>query len=248
MNVLQRIDLLRRESCEKEASEHEELEHKLGKIVSTLADDTKAIGEFHLATAHQLADQSRTALHRFAEDVKAHASSIGDLGRSEIGLLTAEVQQAIDGLRSVAAENQEASRISNQTLRTSAGELAASVQLIGDGATNLKDVAKEFLRAGMGLTGAFESPSLTAELRAVVEAMAKSSGVIEKMADDYNQSQDTFAAIAEELGSFLEGARQERDSRGQAALKLEEVCRKLVEIQERSFKGMDLITLGWQEP
>ena len=240
VNVLQSINLLRRESCEKEASEHEELEHKLGKIVSTLANDTKAIGEFHLATAHQLADQSRTVLHRLAEDVKAHASSIGDLGRSEIGLLTAEAQQAIDGLRSVAAEHQEAMRISNQTLRTSAGELAASVQLIGDGATNLKDVAKEFLRAGMGLTGAFEeSASLTAELRAALEAMTKSSGDIEKMADDYNQSRDTFAAIAEELGSFLEGARQERDSRGQTAKKLEDVCRKLVEIQERSFKGME---------
>ena len=237
--VLKSIDLLCRENGEKEALERELLVRKLGEVVSDLTDDAKAISEFHLATAHKLADQSKAALEALAEDVKAHASTIGTLGRSEIGRLSADAQRAIETLRAAAGDHQAAIESSTQSLRSSAGELAASVELIGGGATNLKEVAREFLRAGMGLTSAFEkSTGLGDELRVAAEAMAKASGDIEKMAGSYSQSRDAFASLADELGSYLEGARQERDSRGQAAKKLEEVCHKLVEIQERSFKGM----------
>ena len=58
------------------------------------------------------------------------------------------------------------------------------------------------------------------------------------MTASYSQSRDVFSSLADELGSYLKGAKQERAGRDQAATKLEEVCRKLVEIQERSFKGM----------
>ena len=240
VELLQSINRLQVDNRENDAAERDSLARRLAEIICVLGDDAKAISEFHLTTAHQLGDQSRAALQSLADDIKAHATNITSLGRSEITRLSADAQRCIDSLRAAASDNQNAVATSATSLRSSTGDLAASVELVNSGAANLKEVAKEFLRAGMDLSGVFDKSSgFVEELRAATDAAAKASKDIEEMTGSYTQSRVVFMSIAKELQSYLEGAKHERDSSGQAAKKLEEVSRKLVEIQERSFKGME---------
>ena len=240
VELLQSINRLQVDHRENDAAEREALGRRLAEIVRVLGDDAKAIGAFQLATAHQLADQSRATLQSLADDIKAHAASITSLGGSEITRLSADAQRCIDSLRAAASDNQEAVTNSTTALRSSTGALTASVELVNSGAANLKAVANEFLRAGMDLSGVFDkSTGFVEELRAATHAMGKASEDVEEMASSYTQTRDVFVSLAKELESYLEGAKHERGASGQAAQKLEEVARKLVEIQERSFKGME---------
>jgi methyl-accepting chemotaxis protein len=222
------------------AGERDALTARIEELSARLADDTKAIADFHLATAQQLSEQARHALDAFATDAQMHGEAIKTASEGEISRFCAEARRSVESLSDAAALHREAIQSSTDNIRGAANELATTVSRASESAANVQEAASSFLRAGLGLSSVFDkSTGLAKELSLATDSLTAATEDIGEMTGSYRASREAFSAIAAELQAVLAPVRQDMAARTDLGKQLETASGKLIELQEQLSKRAD---------
>jgi hypothetical protein len=179
--------------------------------------------------AQQLGSAGRTATTDMADQLgKAMTEMAGRQGQ-----LNENMRALVDQMRGSVAQTQaETSGSIHQLLGDLGKQIAALVDVMGEGAVGMQQAAEQFTGSGKAIADVFErSRAVSIDLNQAAQTLKASSSDVQSVVGDYRAARETFGGLVEGLRGVVDIAKREASMTSDLVTRLESAAQKLVTAQ-----------------
>lgn len=199
------------------ASTQGESQQQLQQSLNNLSDRMGVIIE-------ELGNQVRSA----AANSKQHHEDLAARSQSVIGQFGGQIEAIVEGVNRAVVEMKTAVQAMRDTTGDALGKL-------NSGADTLYLAAKDFAKAGNGVTATLDKSTAVAnQLTQAASSVAAASNGLGGMLADYQSSRDAMVELVGSLQIIVEQARREASMTNDVLARIEAATGKLVEAQQQA--------------
>ncbi|MBI1424325.1 MAG: anti-phage defense ZorAB system ZorA [Gammaproteobacteria bacterium] len=199
------------------ANSQSETQDRLQSTLSELSERMGAVIDGLSAQVKLAADASS---HHQNELVTRSQEVVGEFG-GQVGAVVEGVNRAVGEMRAAV-----------EAMRNTTGD---AISKINSGADTLYLAARDFAKAGAGVTGTLEQSALVSkQLSQVAGSMATASMGLSGMLSDYSSARDSMIELVSSLQIVVEQARREASMSGDVVDRIEAATAKLVAAQQQA--------------
>lgn len=207
------------------ANSQGETQAKLQSTLSELSDRMGALIEELSAQVRSATDTSR----RHQDDLAIRSQNI-------VGQFGSQIEILVDGITRTVAEMKTAVI----AMRNTTGE---SISKLNSGADTLYLAARDFAKAGQGITSTLEKSSgLSIQLTQAANSLTVASTGLGKMFGDYKAARDSILQLVTSLQEIVAQARREASMTSDVIARIEGATAKLVTAQQEADKYLDRVS------
>lgn len=194
------------EAQEKLQSTLNELSERMGTVIDGLSAQVRSATDFSMKYQQDLAAQSQTVAGQFG----------------------AQIVTVVDGVNRAVAEMKSAVMV----MRNTTGE---AMTKLNNGADTLYLAAKDFAKAGQGVTSTLDkSAAVASQLTQAAGSVAAASTGLSGMLGDYKASRDSMIGMVGSLQLLVEQVRRDASMSGDVISRIESATKNLVAAQKEA--------------
>lgn len=194
------------ETQEKLNSTLTEMSERMGVVIEALTDQVRSATNVSMTQQQNLATQSQNMVGQFSEQIFAMVEGVN----KAVGEMKAAVM----------------------AMRNTTGE---AMSKLNNGADTLYLAAKDFAKAGQGVTSTLDKSAIVAtQLTQAAGSVASASKGLSGMLADYSAARDTMIQMVGSLQLLVEQVRRDASMSGEVLARIEAATAKLVEAQKEA--------------
>lgn len=183
-----------------------ELSERMGTVIDGLSEQVRSATESTMRNQTSLATQSQTVVGQFGE----HITTV------------------VDGVNRAVTEMKSAVNV----MRNTTGE---AMTKLNNGADTLYLAAKDFAKAGQGVTATLDKSALVAgQLTQAAGSVASAATGLSGMLGDYKTTRDSMIEMVGSLQLLVEQVRRDASMSGEVMAKIEAATEKLIAAQKEA--------------
>ncbi|HEX5363760.1 MAG TPA: hypothetical protein VFW59_05790 [Gallionella sp.] len=183
-----------------------ELSERMGTVIEALSDQVRSATDVSMKQQQNLAAQSQNMVGQFSEQIFAMVEGVN----KAVGEMKAAVM----------------------AMRNTTGE---AMSKLNNGADTLYLAAKDFAKAGQGVTATLDkSAAVATQLTQAAGSVASASKGLNGMLADYNAARDSMIQMVGSLQLLVEQVRRDASMSGEVLARIEAATAKLVEAQKEA--------------